>query len=74
MEKISSDEWYKVIRLAYTLMTLFEIQGSDLYLFEVNELNNLEYYNKHLEILEMMISSNLDNMDVYLKMIIWFQE
>ncbi len=51
-------------------MTLFEIQGSDLYLFEVNELNNLEYYNKHLEILEMMISSNLDNMDVYLKMII----
>lgn len=41
-------------RLAYILMTLFEMQGSHLYLFEVNELNNfiinnLEYYNKHLE-------------------------
>ena len=41
-------------KLAYVLMTLFEMKGSHLYLFEVNELdnfiiNNLEYYNKHLE-------------------------
>ena len=41
-------------KLAYILMTLFEMQGSHLYLFEVDELNNfiinnLEYYNKHLE-------------------------
>ncbi len=41
-------------RLAYILMTLFEMQGSHLYLFEVDELNNfiinnLEYYNKNLE-------------------------
>lgn len=41
-------------RLAYILMTLFEMQGSHLYLFEVDELNNfiinnLEFYNKHLE-------------------------
>lgn len=41
-------------RLAYILMTLFEMQGSHLYLFEVDELNNfivnnLEYYNKHIE-------------------------
>lgn len=43
-----------VARLAYILMTLFEMQGSHLYLFEVDErnnfiINNLEYYNKHLE-------------------------
>lgn len=43
-----------VARLAYILMTLFEMQGSHLYLFEVDELsnfivNNLEYYNKHIE-------------------------
>ena len=41
-------------RLAYILMTLFEMKGSHLYLFEVYELNNfivnnLEYYNKHIE-------------------------
>lgn len=41
-------------RLAYILMTLFEMQGSHLYLFEVDELNNfitnnLEFYNKHIE-------------------------
>lgn len=41
-------------RLAYILMTLFEMQGSHLYLFEIDELNNfivnnLEYYNKHIE-------------------------
>lgn len=43
-----------VARLAYILMTLFEMQGSHLYLFEVDELdnfiiNNLEYYNKHMD-------------------------
>lgn len=43
-----------VARLAYILMTLFEMQGSHLYKFEVDELNNfiinnLEYYNKHIE-------------------------
>lgn len=43
-----------IARLAYILMTLFEMQGSHLYLFEVDELNNfivnnLEYYNKHIE-------------------------
>ena len=43
-----------VARLAYILMTLFEMQGSHLYLFEVDELNNfitnnLEFYNKHIE-------------------------
>ena len=41
-------------RLAYILMTLFEMKGSHLYLFEVDELNNfiinnLEHYNKHIE-------------------------
>lgn len=41
-------------RLAYVLMTLFEMQGSHLYLFEVDELNNfiinnLEFYNKHID-------------------------
>ena len=41
-----------VARLAYILMTLFEMQGSHLYLFEVDELNNfivnhLEFYNKY---------------------------
>lgn len=41
-------------KLAYILMTLFEMKGSHLYMFEVNELdnfiiNNLEYYNNHLE-------------------------
>ena len=41
-------------RLAYILMTLFEMQGSHLYLFEVDELNNfiinnLEFYNKHID-------------------------
>jgi len=29
-----------VARLAYILMTLFEMKGSHLYLFEVDELNN----------------------------------
>lgn len=48
-----------VARLAYILMTLFEMQGSHLYLFEVDELNNfivnnLEYYNKHIEDFKMM--------------------
>lgn len=43
-----------VARLAYILMTLFEMQGSHLYLFEVDELNNfiinnLELYNKHIK-------------------------
>ena len=43
-----------IARLAYILMTLFEMQGSHLYKFEVDELynfiiNNLEYYNKHIE-------------------------
>lgn len=43
-----------VAKLAYILMTLFEMKGSHLYLFEVDELNNfiihnLEYYNKHIE-------------------------
>lgn len=43
-----------VARLAYILMTLFEMQGSHLYLFEVNELDNyitnhLEHYNKHFK-------------------------
>lgn len=43
-----------VARLAYILMTLFEMQGSHLYKFEVNELNNfilnnLEFYNKHMK-------------------------
>ncbi len=38
-------------KLAYILMTLFEMQGSHLYQFKVNELdnfirNNLEFYNK----------------------------
>lgn len=41
-------------RLAYILMTLFEMKASHLYLFEVDErinfiINNLEYYNQHLE-------------------------
>lgn len=41
-------------RLAYILMALFEMQGSHLYLFEVDELNNfiinnLEFYNKYIE-------------------------
>lgn len=41
-----------VAKLAYILMTLFEMQGSHLYMFEVDELNNfiinhLEYYNKY---------------------------
>lgn len=41
-------------RLAYILMTLFEMQGSHLYLFEVDELNNfiinhLEHYNKYMK-------------------------
>ncbi len=30
-------------RLAYILMTLFEMQGSHLYLFEVDELNKFYY-------------------------------
>lgn len=43
-----------VARLAYILMTLFEMQGSHLYLFEVDELNNfiinhLEHYNKYIK-------------------------
>ena len=43
-----------VARLAYILMTLFEMQGSHLYLFEVDELNNfirnhLEHYNKYMK-------------------------
>lgn len=41
-------------KLAYILMTLFEMQGSHLYLFEVNELNNFiinnfKFYNKHIK-------------------------
>ena len=41
-------------KLAYILMTLFEMQGGHLYLFEEDELNNFiinnsEYYNTHLE-------------------------
>ena len=41
-----------VARLAYILMTLFEMQGSHLYKFEVNELDNfiinhLEHYNQY---------------------------
>lgn len=41
-------------RLAYILMTLFEMQGNHLYKFEVDELNNfiinnLEFYNKHIK-------------------------
>ena len=40
-------------KLAYILMTLFEMQGSHLYQFEVNELdnfiiNNLKFYNEHI--------------------------
>ena len=35
-------------RLAYILMTLFEMKGSHLYLFEVDELNNF-IINKHIE-------------------------
>lgn len=43
-----------VARLAYILMTLFEMKASHLYMFEVNELNNfiinnLEFYNNHIE-------------------------
>ena len=43
-----------VAKLAYILMTLFEMKGSHLYTFEVDELNNfiinnLEFYNKHIE-------------------------
>lgn len=43
-----------VARLAYILMTLFEMQGSHLYKFEVNELDNyitnhLEHYNKYFK-------------------------
>ena len=43
-----------VARLAYILMTLFEMKGSHLYKFEVNELNNyitnhLEHYNKYFK-------------------------
>ena len=43
-----------VARLAYILMTLFEMQGSHLYKFEVNELDNfilnhLEHYNKYMK-------------------------
>ena len=45
-----------VARLAYILMTLFEMKGSHLYKFEVNELDN--YITNHLE---------LDNMVVCLK-------
>ena len=41
-----------IARLAYILMTLFEMQGSHLYKFEVDELDNfitnhLEHYNKY---------------------------
>ena len=41
-----------IARLAYILMTLFEMQGSHLYRFEVDELDNfitnhLEHYNKY---------------------------
>lgn len=41
-------------RLAYILMTLFEMQASHLYKFEVNErnnfiINNLEHYNKYFK-------------------------
>lgn len=43
-----------VARLAYILMTLFEMKGSHLYKFEVNELDNyitnhLEHYNKYFK-------------------------
>lgn len=43
-----------VARLAYILMTLFEMQGSHLYKFEVDELDNyitnhLEHYNKYFK-------------------------
>ncbi len=43
-----------VARLAYILMTLFEMKASHLYMFEVDELNNfiinnLEFYNQHIE-------------------------
>ena len=43
-----------VAKLAYILRTLFEMKGSHLYKFEVDELNNfiinnLEFYNKHIE-------------------------
>ena len=43
-----------VAKLAYMLMALFEMQGSHLYLFEVDELNNfilnhLEHYNKYMK-------------------------
>lgn len=43
-----------VARLAYILMTLFEMKASHLYMFEVDELNNfivnnLEFYNNHIE-------------------------
>ena len=48
--QVSSD--VTMARLAYILMTLFEIQASHLYCFEVNELDNfitnhLEHYNKY---------------------------
>lgn len=43
-----------VARLAYILMTLFEMQGNHLYRFEVNEFDNyianhLEHYNKYFK-------------------------
>lgn len=43
-----------VARLAYILMTLFEMQGSHLYKFEVDELDNyitnhIEHYNKYFK-------------------------
>ena len=43
-----------IARLAYILMTLFEMKGSHLYKFEVNELDNyitnhLEHYNKYFK-------------------------
>ena len=49
--QVSSD--VTMARLAYILMTLFEIQASHLYCFEVNELDNfitnhLEHYNKYM--------------------------
>ena len=37
-----------VARLAYILMTLFEMKGSHLYKFEVNELDNLSASNGHI--------------------------
>ena len=43
-----------IAKLAYILMTLFEMQGSHLYKFEVDELenyitNHLEHYNKYFK-------------------------